>query len=104
MKQISGTDAIAMMREMRHDNNRHFELHHLTYNAATDDTKGLRVVQRCRLRPSLPNEAFAAPADVYLPYMDLDLNEPRVCYKKLVRAVAFPPHYELMRVNWFINQ
>ena len=101
MKEISGTEAIAKMREIRHRQEVSFSLHHLTFNAATNETKGLRVVERCRLRPSLPNERFAMPGDLYLPYMDLDLNEPRTCFKKLIRFVAFPPRHELLKVNWF---
>lgn len=101
MREIAGTEAIARMRQLRHSEHLHFEMHHLTYNHATDDTKGLRSVTRCRLRPALPKETFAAPADLYLPYMDLDLNEPRTCFKKLVRMVAFPPTFEVLKVNWF---
>jgi len=101
MNEISGTEAIARMRQLRHNETTHFEMHHLTYNHSTDETKGLRSVMRCRLRPALPKETFAAPADLYLPYVDLDLNEPRSCFKKLVRLVAFPPTYEPLKVNWF---
>ena len=103
MEQISGFEAIARMRELRHKDHLHFELHHLTYNHATGETKGLRVVSRCRVRPSLPDDRFALPADLYLPYMDLDMNEPRMCFRKLIRAVAFPPHFVLQKVNWFIK-
>jgi len=101
MEDITGTEAIARMRELRHKEHLHFELHHLTYNAATNETKGLRVVTRCRLRPSLPDDTYFHPSDLYLPYMDLDTKEPRTCYKKLVRFVGFPPHFNLMKVNWF---
>lgn len=103
MKEISGSEAIARMREIRHNKKLSFELHHLTYNHATGETHGLRVVSRCRLRPSLPKETFALPSDLYLPYTDLDTGEPKTCYKKLIRAVAFPPKHKLLKVNWFIK-
>lgn len=103
MKQISAKEAIARMREMRNQKNASFTLHHLTWNEKKQETKGLRVVERCRLRPALPGEVLKhAFADLYLTYIDLDLMEPRMCFKILMRAVAFPPNYELMKVNWFI--
>lgn len=101
MKEISGTEAIARMRQIRHRHENSFTLHHLTWNEAKREAKGLRVVERCRLRPALPNEKFSLPGDLYLPYMDLDIGEPRNCFKKLIRFVAFPPRYELLKVNWF---
>lgn len=104
MKEISGSEAIARMREIRHNQKLFFELHHLTYNHATGKTHGLRRVARCRIRKSLPKEAFSLPSELYLPYTDLDMQEPRTCFKKLIRYVAFPPRFELMKVNWFKSE
>lgn len=101
MEEISGTEAIARMRQIRHTADAYFTMHHLTWNETKQEAKGLRVVERCKLRPALPNEKFALPGDLYLPYMDLDLEEPRTCFKKLIRFVAFPPLYKLQKVNWF---
>lgn len=74
---------------------------HITWNQKKHETNGLRHVQNCRLRPALPDEKFYPHADLYLPYMDLDLKEPRMCFKKLIRTVAFPPDFIEMKVNWF---
>ncbi len=104
METIKGTEAIRRMREMRNDLNSWVELHHLTWNRRTETSEGLRVVKRCRLRPSLPQEKFDACADLYLPYTDLAMPEKeqnRVCRKRLIRYVAFPPKYNLLTVKWF---
>lgn len=76
---------------------------HVTWNRKKNETNGLRHVTRARLRPALPDEKFYPHADLYLPYIDLDVNEPRMCFKKLIRTVAFPPQYEVLRVKWFDN-
>ena len=41
--------------------------------------------------------------DHYLTYVISDTDEPRMCWKKLLRFVAFPPRYELLKVDWFID-
>lgn len=68
---ITGTEAIARMRSLRHDESLYFILYHLTFNAATQETNGLRIVEGCRLRPSLPDDVFKTDSDLYLPYFDL---------------------------------
>lgn len=101
MKTISGPEAIARMRELRHKKNAHFELQHITFNQKRNETEGIRHVQHCRLRPALPDEKFYPNADLYLTYIDLDIKEPRMCFKKLIRFVAFPPDFKLLKVKWF---
>jgi hypothetical protein len=99
-KTISGTEALARMRKMRHDADSWFTMQHLTWNDAQQQTKGMRTVARCRLRPALPDEAMRRPSDMYLPYTDLDLNENRMAYRHLIRTVAFPPEFETLHINW----
>lgn len=89
------------MRELRNNENLYFIMHHLTYNSVLKTTNGLRIVERCRLRPSLPNEIFKVESDLLLPYTDLIQKKAGMCYKKLIRIVAFPPEYELLIVDWF---
>jgi hypothetical protein len=101
MEKISGFEALARMREIRHDDKKHFILYHLTYNIDKDKTDGLRIVKRACLRPALPDDALKTESDLYLTYTDLDSNEPRMCFKKLIRFVAFPPDFTLLKVDWF---
>lgn len=107
METITGAEAIDKMRELKHSETQSFVLHHLTWNAKTEKTSGLRVVARCRLRPAMPEEGIKPHPELFLPYMDLDLaidDQPRICYKRLIRAVAFPPENVLLKVKWFENE
>lgn len=101
MNSITGTEAITLMRELRHDENKYFIMQHLTFNSVNQSSDGLRIVERCRLRPSLPKEIFRTESDLLLPYTDLEQKKPGMCYKKLIRFVAFPPDFELLKVTWF---
>lgn len=93
-----------MSKEMRQP----FTMHHQTYDENTGQSIGMRVVKKCMLRVSLPGDLFKkGTSDLYLPYVDLDLpksNQNRMCRKRLIRYVAFPPHNELLKVNWFKNE
>lgn len=102
---ISGTAAIALMRRLSRDMRQAFVMHHQTFNEKTGISNGMRVVKHCMLRVSLPGDIFhKGTEDLYLPYLDLDApknDQNRMCRKKLIRYVAFPPHFELLKVNWF---
>ena len=104
-KSITGTSAIALMRRLSRDMNQSFVLHHQTFDEKTGISNGMRVVKQCKLRVSLPGDTFhKGTEDLYLPYIDLDAprnNQNRMCRKKLIRYVAFPPHFELLKVDWF---
>lgn len=106
MDTIIGYEALARMRAMRHDETSYFIMHHQTWNEKEQQTDGIRVVKKCRLRVSLPNENFGADPDLYLPYLDLTQrgNQNRMCRKRCIRYVAFPPEYKLMKVDWFNNK
>jgi hypothetical protein len=104
METIPGYEALARMRAMRHDEASYFILHHITWQEKRQETDGTRVVRRCRLRKSLPSEKFQPDADLFLPYTDLSLpknDQNRMCRKRCIRYVAFPPEYQLIKVDWF---
>lgn len=102
---ITGTEAIALMRRLSKQLHQPFQLHHQTFDEKKGISDGMRVVKHCLLRQSLPGDIFSkGTEDLYLPYVDLDLpksNQNRMCRKKLIRYVAFPPRFELLKVNWF---
>ena len=100
MQTITIIEAVNQMRQLRHTH-QHFTLHHLTYNVKRRQTTGMRVVERARVRPALPDDDFIKPSDMYLPYLNLDKDEPRLCFRKLIRFVAFPPDFKLLKVNHF---
>lgn len=108
METISAEKAIKIMRALKGLQGSTFKLMHLTYNRTKKETNGLRLVERCRLRKALPNEAFSTNIDHYLTYSDLDQThtdtvkgDARQCFKKLIRQVAFPPGYKWVKVSWF---
>lgn len=98
-QEIDGKEALARMRQLTKKGGR-FSLYHLTYNYDTGETKGLRVVEQARLRPLMPKETFKTASELYVPYIDLELDEPRLCFRNLIRKVAFPPDFELLTVKW----
>jgi len=104
MDTIKGYEALARMRAMRHDEGTHFVLHHQTWQEKRQETDGIRVVRRCRVRKSLPGEKFLPDSDLFFPYTDLSQpknDQNRMCRKRCMRYVGFPPKYDLMKVDWF---
>jgi hypothetical protein len=104
MQSINGYDALKRMRSMRYSDDFFFVMHHITYNDRRRETDGMRIVKRCRLRPSLPEESMLPHPDLFQPYTDLDaakINQNRMCRKRCIRYVAFPPDFELLKVDWF---
>ena len=102
MNTINGFEALARMHEIRNTGET-FEMRHLTYNRRTQESSGLRTVRHCKTRPALPQEKFDVCAELYLPYTDIAApieNQNRTCRKRLIRYVAFPPEYQLLKVTW----
>jgi hypothetical protein len=98
---ISGTKALERMRNLRKVSGATFMMIHIACNLKTGQCGELRKVERCRLRAGLVSDAMTVDPDHYLPYEDIDLEQPKMCFKKLARFVAFPPNYELLKVDWF---
>lgn len=80
-----------------------FTLIHFTCNLRKRTGGQLRKVEQCLLRPALPEGMMKVDPDHYLTYVDTSTDAPRMCWKKLIRYVAFPPHYELLKIDWFTN-
>ena len=50
-------------------------------------------------------DTFQIDGDHYFTYEDLDSGDPKKCVlKKLMRFIAFPPNYEMLKINWFDGQ
>lgn len=100
-KTISGAEAIRRARNLKFVPGGYFTLLHLTCNLKTGHCGDLVKVERCRVRPSLREDTFQTDGDLYFTYEDLDTADPKMCFKKLMRYIAFPPHYELLKIDWF---
>ncbi len=103
-KNISGTEAIRRARNLKFVAGASFTLIHLTCNLKTGECGELVKVERCRVRPSLRKDTFRLNGDLYFTYEDLDTGQPKMCFKKLMRYIAFPPDYELLKINWFDDE
>ena len=105
METIHGFEAIARMRQLKNNQVAHFQMAHLTADTSRRTTNGLRHVDKCRLREAMPDDAFGnVPADLFLTYVDLTApknKQNRMCRKKLIRYVAFPPDFTMLKVEWF---
>jgi hypothetical protein len=78
-----------------------FTLIHISCNLDSRQCGEIIKHDRCRLRNPVGENTFGIDGFHYLPYEDTGTGEPKMAFKKLVRYVAFPPYYELLKVNWF---
>ena len=100
MRDITGYDAIRLMREISRKDDGEFTLIHLTADLTNWESYGFKRVERCRLRKSINYNTFHIDSEHYLPYTDLDTDEYKMCFRWLVRYIALPPDYNLIKVNW----
>ncbi|MBN1989373.1 MAG: hypothetical protein JW783_08260 [Bacteroidales bacterium] len=99
--EISGSAAIERMRNLKKVPNATFGLIFITCDLNRKEHGQIRKYERCRLRAAMVDEALAVSSDHYLYFEDMDTEQPRQCFKKLVRWVCFPPSNEWLKVNWF---
>ena len=92
------------MRNLKNLQGTHFKMVHLKHNQHEPSVNGARMVDKCRLRAALPDDVFETDSDLYLTYTDLDDDLPRMCFKALVRRVAFPPEFEWLTIEHFENE
>jgi hypothetical protein len=100
-KTISGTDAIRRARNLKYVSGAAFTLIHLTCNLKTKESGQVVKHERCRIRPALREDTFQLDGDLYFTYEDMNTGEPKMCFKRLMRYIGFPPNYELLKINWF---
>jgi hypothetical protein len=91
---ISGTETIRRARNLKYVPGASFTLIHLTCNFKTKDFGQAVKCERCRVRPALREDTFQLDGDLYFTYEDLDTGEPKMCFKRLMRYIGFPPHID----------
>ena len=101
MQTISGAEAIRRARNLKYIHGAYFSLIHLTCNLKTKEAGALSKTEKCRCRPALRSDTFQEDGDIYFPYEDLDTGQPKMCFKKLIRYIAFPPNFEPLKINWY---
>jgi hypothetical protein len=100
-KTISGSEAVCRARNLKFVPDAYFTLLHLTCNFKANEYGALRKFEHCRVRPGLKEDTFRMDGDMYFPFEDLDSGENKMCFKRLMRFIAFPPDYELLKIDWF---
>jgi hypothetical protein len=98
---ISGAEAIQRMRNLKLVNGATFMLIHISCDLSKNVCGEVIKHEHCRLRAALKDYTFSVHGDHYLPYEDTDSGEQKMCFKKLIRFVAFPPENKLLKVTWF---
>ena len=98
---ISGNEALRKARELKYIPGASFTLIHLTCNLKTKKCGEVSKTERARVRPALKEDTFQLDGDLYFTYEDMDTGEPKMCFRKLMRYIGFPPDYELLKIDWF---
>jgi len=100
-KTISGNEALRKARELKYISGASFTLIHLTCNLKTKKCGDVSKIERCRVRPALKEDTFQLHGDLYFTFENMDTGEPKMCFRKLMRFIGFPPDYELLKIDWF---
>jgi hypothetical protein len=100
-KSITGVDAIRRARNLKYVAGASFVLIHVSCNLKTGECGQVVKHERCRVRAALREETFRMDGDMYFTYEDMDTGEPKMCFKRLMRYIGFPPDYGLLRIEWF---
>jgi hypothetical protein len=98
---ISGTEAIRRARNLKYVPGAAFTLIHLTCNLKTKKCGEVSKTEHYRIRRVLNEDTFQLDGDLYFTYEDVDTGEPKMCFKHLMRYIAFPPDYQLLKIDWF---
>ena len=102
-KTISGSEVLRRARNLKYVPDASFTLIHLTCNFKTKKCGETVKAERCRVRPALKEDTFQLDGDLYFTYENLDTGEPKMCFRKLMRYIGFPPDYELQKIDWFYD-
>lgn len=100
MKQINGIDAMRLAQEVSKLPDGTFNVAFFPYNRTKGEAGDqLTVKKGCTYRSQLSQNTFNVDGDNYFLFVDGDGNE-RSCYRLLLRFIAFPPEFEMRKVNW----
>jgi len=99
--EMNGIDALQWARELSKLPKGDFTLCFFPYSRSKGRAKAeLQVREHCKYRTQLPDERFAVAPENYLLFTDAEGN-PKMCYRILVRYMAFPNDgYKLHKINW----
>ncbi|MDR1883750.1 MAG: hypothetical protein LBR26_13340 [Prevotella sp.] len=100
---MTGPEAIERMRWQKLVPGATFAIRFITCDLNRADKSGkIRVYSCCRIRPARRSEGLSTNSDHYLYFTDEETDEPRQCFKKLIRAVSFSPSNNWYEIKWFL--
>ena len=100
MNAINGIDAIKLAREISNIPDGNFTISFFKCNLTRGQaSSALETRKGCKIRSQLPQDKFRYDGDNYFLFTDAD-NNPRSCYRILMRYIAFPPDFKLLKINW----
>ena len=100
METINGIDAIRLAQEVSKLPDGTFNIAFYPCNLAKDEALAtLRTITGCKTRTQLPQNKWEADGDTYFLFQDADGN-PKTSHRILTRFIAFPPKFELRKINW----
>jgi hypothetical protein len=96
---ISGTEAIRRARSLKFVRDAPFLLIHIGCNMQSKQCGEVIRHERCRVRASLREDTFTLNSDLYFLYEDMDTGEPKMCFRRPIRYIGFPPKFDLLKVD-----
>ncbi len=101
MKEIRGTDAINLAKEISKLPDGKFNIAFFPYNSTKGTaTTTLRVIEECKVRTQLPDDQFSRDSENFFLFIDKD-GKHKTCYRILIRFIAFSSdNYIMRKVNW----
>lgn len=99
--EITGTQALQLAREISKVPQGSFTVAFFPYSRTKGTASGkLTVKERCKVREQLPEDIFSVGSDNYFLFTDGN-GQPRMCYKYLIRYMAFPHDgFKLHKIKW----
>ena len=103
--ELDGMHALQWARELSKLPGGDFTVMFFPYSRKRDKASAtLTVKEHCKWRTQWPNEKYAVAPDNLLLFLDGD-GEPRMCYRVLIRFMAFSQDgYTLHKINWLGNE
>ena len=100
MNAIDGIDAIKLANEISNIPDGCFIISFFKCNLTKLQASAeLETRKGCKIRSQLPQDKFRYDGDNYFLFNDNE-NNPKSCYRILLRYIAFPPDFKPLKVNW----
>jgi hypothetical protein len=100
MNTISGIQAIELCREVSKLPDGSFNVYFYQYSRAKREASAkLKGYEGCKIRSMLPQDKFQVDGDNYFLFTSKE-GDPKMCYRILLRFIAFPPDFQLRKINW----